>query len=243
MTRTDLRTYTPEFRAEAVKVVLEQGLSPEAAAQRLPVPKGTLTNWTEAAKQGSTASASATGRRSVVELEKENARLRRKLAVERIEKEVLKKPRRTLLGSRCPVRAIEDDATRLSYCAVVSCFCGVAQRFLRLAQPEAIVAPASRRAFKGGNQGGRPTESRTLWRTPHAAGAGSIRLCCRARSEWASKAGNELTHHQHHVTRAHAKAAIQEYIEIFYNRQRRHPRIGYQSPALFAESFKYVQAA
>ncbi len=45
MTRTDVRTYTPEFRAEAVKVVLEQGLSLEAAAQRLSVPKGTLANW------------------------------------------------------------------------------------------------------------------------------------------------------------------------------------------------------
>jgi len=44
MMRTDLRTYTPEFRAEAVKVVLEQGLSLEAAAQRLSVPKGTLAN-------------------------------------------------------------------------------------------------------------------------------------------------------------------------------------------------------
>ncbi|WP_413017676.1 transposase [Noviherbaspirillum sp. 1P10PC] len=45
MTRTDVRTYAPEFRAEAVKVVLEQGLSLEAAVQRLSVPKGTLANW------------------------------------------------------------------------------------------------------------------------------------------------------------------------------------------------------
>jgi putative transposase len=55
---------------------------------------------------------------------------------------------------------------------------------------------------------------------------------------------NELTHHQHHETRAHAKAAIQEYIEIFYNRQRRHSRLGYQSPAVFAEKFgRQAQAA
>jgi transposase len=37
-----LKTYTPEFRAEAVKLVLEQGLSQEQAAQRIGVPKGTL---------------------------------------------------------------------------------------------------------------------------------------------------------------------------------------------------------
>ncbi|MFM5169428.1 IS3 family transposase, partial [Aeromonas veronii] len=33
---------------------------------------------------------------------------------------------------------------------------------------------------------------------------------------------NELVHHHRFKTRAEAKAAIQEYIEIFYNRQRRH---------------------
>jgi putative transposase len=54
---------------------------------------------------------------------------------------------------------------------------------------------------------------------------------------------NKLTHHEHYETRAHAKAAIREYIEIFYTGQPRHSRIGYQSPALFAETFKYLQAA
>ena len=77
MTRTDLRTYTPEFRAEAVKLVLEQGLSLEAAAQRLSVPKGTLANWVKAAKRGSTGSTSAPGSRSVADLEAENSRHRR----------------------------------------------------------------------------------------------------------------------------------------------------------------------
>jgi transposase InsO family protein len=48
---------------------------------------------------------------------------------------------------------------------------------------------------------------------------------------------NELVHHRRYVTRAEAKASIQEYIEIFYNRQRRHSRIGFVPPALFAESF------
>jgi transposase len=105
MMRTDLRTYTPEFRAEAVKLVLEQGLSLEAAAQRLSVPKGTLANWVKAARRGSMASTSAPGSRSVAELEAENARLRKELAVERMEKEVLKKAtayfaRESLPGTR-----------------------------------------------------------------------------------------------------------------------------------------------
>ena len=37
-----LTTYTSEFRAEAVKEVLAQGLSLDAAALRLAIPKGTL---------------------------------------------------------------------------------------------------------------------------------------------------------------------------------------------------------
>jgi putative transposase len=49
---------------------------------------------------------------------------------------------------------------------------------------------------------------------------------------------NEMIHHQRYATRANAESAIKEYIEIFYNRQRRHSRLGYVSPASFAENFR-----
>src|SRR5471030_1254382 len=49
---------------------------------------------------------------------------------------------------------------------------------------------------------------------------------------------NEMIHHQRYATRANAEASIKEYIEIFYNRQRRHSRLGYVSPASFAENFR-----
>lgn len=49
---------------------------------------------------------------------------------------------------------------------------------------------------------------------------------------------NEMIHHQRYATRANAEAAIKEYVEVFYNRQRRHSRLGYISPALFAEKFR-----
>ncbi len=42
--------YTLEFRTEAVKLVMEQGLSQEVAAQRLAIPKGTLANRVATAK-------------------------------------------------------------------------------------------------------------------------------------------------------------------------------------------------
>ncbi|WP_412142223.1 IS3 family transposase, partial [Aeromonas media] len=55
---------------------------------------------------------------------------------------------------------------------------------------------------------------------------------------------NELVHHHRFKTRAEAKAAIQEYIEIFYNRQRRHSRLGNISPAEFNKRYwKTAQAA
>ena len=97
-------TYTPEFRAEAVKLVLAQGLSLEETAKRIAIPKGTLANWVSAAKR-STDPAAAPGSRSVSELEAEVARLRKELAVERMEKEVLKKAtayfaRESLPGTR-----------------------------------------------------------------------------------------------------------------------------------------------
>ena len=59
-----LKTYTPEFRAEAVKLVLAQGLSLEEAAQRIAMPKGTLGNWVSAAKRGN-GGAAAPGSRTV----------------------------------------------------------------------------------------------------------------------------------------------------------------------------------
>ena len=40
-------------------------------------------------------------------------------------------------------------------------------------------------------------------------------------------------HHGEFATRAEAMAAIFEYIEVFYNRQRRHSYLGYMSPARF----------
>ena len=55
---------------------------------------------------------------------------------------------------------------------------------------------------------------------------------------------NELVHHHRFETRAEAKAAIQEYIEIFYNRQRRHSRLGNVSPAeLNKRYWRTAQAA
>jgi putative transposase len=43
----------------------------------------------------------------------------------------------------------------------------------------------------------------------------------------------ELVHHERYATHEQAKASIFEFIEMFYNRRRRHSAIGYQSPESF----------
>ncbi len=54
---------------------------------------------------------------------------------------------------------------------------------------------------------------------------------------------NELTYHQRYETRAQARREITKYIEIFYNRQRRHSKLGYLAPAVFAQKCKQQVAA
>lgn len=93
-----------------------------------------------AAKRGMPA-VTAAGSHTVAELEAEVAKLRKSLAEACMERDVIEKLRRTLLGSRCPVRANENDATRLSGCAAVSCFWRLAQRVLCMAGAQAFGAP------------------------------------------------------------------------------------------------------
>lgn len=47
----------------------------------------------------------------------------------------------------------------------------------------------------------------------------------------------ELVHHRHYSTRQEAIRDITEYIEIFYNRQRRQARLGFLSPAVYTQRF------
>ena len=41
---------------------------------------------------------------------------------------------------------------------------------------------------------------------------------------------NEMYHQQVFATRARARMAVAEYIEVFYNRQRPHSSLGYRTP-------------
>ncbi len=51
----------------------------------------------------------------------------------------------------------------------------------------------------------------------------------------------EMVYHHQFATRQQARLAIFEYIEIFYNRERRHSKLGYLTPCQYEERL-YNQA-
>lgn len=54
---------------------------------------------------------------------------------------------------------------------------------------------------------------------------------------------NELIHHRRYITRKEAMREIAEYIEVFYNRERRQKRLGYVSPIAYLRNYHARQAA
>ena len=54
---------------------------------------------------------------------------------------------------------------------------------------------------------------------------------------------SELIHHRRYLTRQEAIQEITEYIEVFYNRERRQARLGYLSPAAYVNQYYVSQAA
>ncbi len=76
--------YSKEFKAEAVRTVLENQLSISEGASRLSLPEGTLGQWVTAARKG----LGTPGSRTVAELESEILQLRKALnEAERLYKE------------------------------------------------------------------------------------------------------------------------------------------------------------
>jgi transposase len=90
MERIPYGKYSKEFREEAVKLVIEGGLSVPEAGRRLSLAPSTLRNWVIAHKEGKLSEVGIT-RRQLTEKELEMARLRRELAEVKMERDILKK--------------------------------------------------------------------------------------------------------------------------------------------------------
>jgi len=70
--------------------------------------------------------------------------------------------------------------------------------------------------------------------TPSMSRAGDCYDNAVVESFW-GKLKAEMVHHEHFATRARARAAVFEYIEMFYNRTRLHAALDYLSPTAFEE--------
>src|SRR3989338_1308633 len=90
MERVPNGKYTREFREEAVKLVIEGGLSVPEAGRRLSLPPSTLTTWVKVYKSGKLRDVGK-NQKSLSEMELELARLKRELAGVKIERDILKK--------------------------------------------------------------------------------------------------------------------------------------------------------
>ena len=86
------RQYTDEFKVEAVR--LGDSIGGTQAAKRLGIPESSLWNWIRLSRAGklkAAEGAATPAKRSVNELEAENARLRKELASAKLDLEIVKK--------------------------------------------------------------------------------------------------------------------------------------------------------
>ena len=82
--------YTKEFREEAVKMVMDGGMSLPEAARRLSLPPSTLGNWVKAHKAEKLGDIGKT-RKPLTDIEMELARVKKELVETRMERDLLKK--------------------------------------------------------------------------------------------------------------------------------------------------------
>lgn len=86
------RQYPDEFKIEAVR--LGESIGGNKAAKRLGIPESSLWNWIKRSRAGKLKAADGVAvpvKRSVLEVEAENARLRRELASTKLDLEIVKK--------------------------------------------------------------------------------------------------------------------------------------------------------
>jgi transposase len=90
MNRIPKAVYTKEFREEAVKLAMTDGVGVSEAARRLSISMKTLANWVRAAKDGKLDEVGQY-QRPLTEVEAELGRVKRELAEVKMERDLLKK--------------------------------------------------------------------------------------------------------------------------------------------------------
>lgn len=90
MNRIPKAVYTKEFREEAVKLAMTDGVGVSEAARRLSISMKTLANWVRATKAGKLENVGQY-QKPLTEIEAELGRVKRELAEVRMERDLLKK--------------------------------------------------------------------------------------------------------------------------------------------------------
>jgi len=86
------RQYAAEFKVEAVR--LSESIGGNQAAKRLGIPESSIWNWIRLSRAGKLKAGNGAAvpvKRSAMEVEAENARLRRELASTKLDLEIVKK--------------------------------------------------------------------------------------------------------------------------------------------------------
>src|SRR5512139_830130 len=125
------RQYTDEFKVEAVR--LGESIGGNQAAKRLGIPESSLWNWMRLSRAGKLKAAEGAAtpvKRSVSELEAENARLRKELTSTKLDLEIVKNRRRISRRSRGEVRLDRRASRSVPRDQDVPSTWGVADRLL-----------------------------------------------------------------------------------------------------------------
>ena len=125
------KQYTDEFRAEAVKQVIERGFTVVDVASRIGIPTHTLYGWVQAAKNTVPAPGATVAPSDSAEIRRLKAELRRVTE----ERDILKKPSRTLPRGKGEVRVHARACPGVPLGGDVPGAWRAAQRLLRLAAP------------------------------------------------------------------------------------------------------------
>ncbi len=85
------RVFTHEYRAEAVKLVIAEGMGVTAAARKLGLSVKTYSKWIRDARAGALSKIDVHRTQPVTDLQAEVSRLKRELAIACEERDILKK--------------------------------------------------------------------------------------------------------------------------------------------------------
>lgn len=85
------RVFTHEYRAEAVKLVISEGMGVTAAARKLGLSVKTYSKWIRDARAGALSNIDVHRAQPVTDLQAEVSRLKRELAIACEERDILKK--------------------------------------------------------------------------------------------------------------------------------------------------------